>query len=479
MGKTTTTASIGYLLLSLGLTASCSLRAIWQGEPPVTNLHQEDEFFAACQENNLPAVTHYLTVEGVDVNKAYRKAQIEPGTTEAPITVTALQQAVILGHDQIVDALMQAGADVDQTTPSHGSPLLLACQNNNETIINLLLAAQADPNKASSHGYTPLFQASYNGNVRVARLLLEAKAEPNVTEHSGATPLFVASQNNHDEIVSLLLTAGANLNMATNDGATPLFMASQQGHSTIVSLLLNARADPNITNKQGVTPLLIASQGGHAKTVSLLLINTRANPNIASKNGVTPLCMASYWGNDKIVRLLLGAGADTRITARGHTPLLIASQYGYKTIVNLLLDARADPNQARDDGLTPLLLVSWEGKDEIVRLLLDYGADPELGLLKGCCLPRTPLTCARHKKFLTTRPGSEKRKTYNNIITMLSKARAHRPKNSVRSSPTGDIPLGPMGQLSIADQPEKRSTGAVITWPELQYQTIQQSKTTL
>ena len=57
MGKTTEVAFIGSLLLSLGLTASFSLQAIWQGEPPVENPRQEDEFFAACQENNVPAVT--------------------------------------------------------------------------------------------------------------------------------------------------------------------------------------------------------------------------------------------------------------------------------------------------------------------------------------------------------------------------------------------------------------------------------------
>ena len=167
---------------------------------------------------------HYLTVEGVDASKSYKYAWMKPGTTRMTmITVTALQQAVILGHAPIVEALIKAGANVDQATPSHSPPLFIACQNNNDKIVSLLLTAGANPN---------------------------------VARNDGATPLFIASQNGNDKIVSLLLAAQANPNITNNKGITPLFVASQRGHAKIVSLLLNTRADANIASKSGVTPLL-------------------------------------------------------------------------------------------------------------------------------------------------------------------------------------------------------------------------------
>ena len=194
MGKTTTTASMGYLLLSLGLTASFSVSAIWQGEPPLNNVRQEDEFVAACRENNLPAVSHYLTVEGIDPNKTYQCAGIEPGTTRMTmVTTTGLQLATTLGQDTVVDALIQAGADVNQTTLSYGyPPLVIASRKSNEKIVSLLLAAGADPHKSSVDGDMPLFQASWNNSVPIVRRLLRAKTDPNRATKDGETALLMA-----------------------------------------------------------------------------------------------------------------------------------------------------------------------------------------------------------------------------------------------------------------------------------------------
>ena len=279
------------------------------------NVHQEDEFVAACRENNVPAVTHYLTVEGVDANKGYKQTQIEPGTNRVTmVTVTALQLATTLGHDQIVDALIQAGADVDQAyIYQENTPLFtVGYRSYYGKVVSLLLAAEAEP---PMDGHTPLLEASRNGNEQVTRLLLAAKADPNVARDDGVTPLFVACYQGNDKIVNLLLEARANPNMARKDGTTPLWVASDKGNDKIVSLLLGAQADPSIANSQGRTPLFTASLREFPTIVSRLL-EARADPNIADHKGVTPLLIATQQrGNDTVVSLLLDAQADANIAS--------------------------------------------------------------------------------------------------------------------------------------------------------------------
>jgi cytohesin len=154
-------------------------------------------FHAAASHGHLEIV-RLLLERGVDVN-----AQCEGGT--------ALHAAVCTGENNIVEALLAAGANIEA--------------KENQTSQTALLFA-LDPT---------------NPHIEAARLLISRGANVNARSKGGSTPLIFAVCNpDQAEVVSDLIAKGADVNLADNDGQTPLYWAMTQarGHSTIVDLLI-------------------------------------------------------------------------------------------------------------------------------------------------------------------------------------------------------------------------------------------------
>jgi ankyrin repeat protein len=89
--------------------------------------------------------------------------------------------------------------------------LMLACQGNSANIVQLLLQYGADPNTRSENGYSILMAASSFGSVEVLECLLKNKANPNLTRNiDDMTALKLAKTANGDsEKEKLLIKYGA------------------------------------------------------------------------------------------------------------------------------------------------------------------------------------------------------------------------------------------------------------------------------
>ena len=157
---------------------------------------------------------------------------------DTPANREKLWDVAVCGDEAVAQYLIAHGADVDYRDPVNGvTPLFIAAERGHDAIVRALLDAGADKDLAAHDGATPLFIAADNGHDAVVRALLDAGAGKDLADNGGVTPLFIAAQEGYDAVVRTLLDAGADRNKAANDGKTPLSVATERGRTAIADLL--------------------------------------------------------------------------------------------------------------------------------------------------------------------------------------------------------------------------------------------------
>ena len=116
-----------------------------------------------------------------------------------------------------VQAELDKGVDVDVDDYSWGSwgetPLQLAARYSHNEIVELLIDNGADVNAKDVNGNTPLHLAALFGRKEVVELLIANGAAVNVKGGNlGGMPLHHAAFEGHKEIVELLLAKSADVN---------------------------------------------------------------------------------------------------------------------------------------------------------------------------------------------------------------------------------------------------------------------------
>ena len=163
-------------------------------------------------------------------------------------------------------------AGLDQSTP-----LYQAAWHSRIDLVQVLLNGGAEPDKANKEGCTALLLSAQNGNKEMVQLLLDHGADPNKASPKGNTPLHVvAVPDPCTEVVKLLLDRGAQPKKENDFGSTPLHTAAKYGRKEMVQLLLERGADPKKKDEFRWTPLRYAATYGHTEVVELL--HQYANP---------------------------------------------------------------------------------------------------------------------------------------------------------------------------------------------------------
>jgi ankyrin repeat protein len=271
-----------------------------------------------------------------------------------------------------------------------GTPLRNAAAAGHLEIVQLLLERGADPN-LPEEGIAPrghaLYSAVYHGHFDIARLLLERGAFPNQAVESSADALSMAIRRSDQKMIDLLCSYGAarslellayygdlqtaaavlRVNPALADDPEALAYAAENGHEGFVRLLL--RYQPNLARRIAVA----------AKTHALtdVLLQNGMNPSQPDWLGITPLHAFARKGDVENAAFFIDHGAD--LHARDEdicsTPLGWAAKFGKAQLVELLLSRGASPNLAEDPPwATPLSWATRRGYGEIADLLKQKGA---------------------------------------------------------------------------------------------------------
>ena len=142
-----------------------------------------------------------------------------------------------------LDALIAAGADVDERNANGETALYIACEANAVRCANALLDAEADVEMDDDQGVTPLMAACETNAEACVALLLEVRAEHRARDANGATALRYAAVANAVASLVALLDRGAVVDARDFDGRTALMAASRAGAVECVAVLLAAGAD--------------------------------------------------------------------------------------------------------------------------------------------------------------------------------------------------------------------------------------------
>src|SRR6516164_1204818 len=162
----------------------------------------------------------------VEVMRALLDAGAQP-TRWHPEGETPLMAAARTGRVDAVRMLLSRGSFVNAADPfQEETALMWASAEGHQEVVKALLAAGADPNlkahvstlterKNADHpsgGFTALMFAVRNGHADVARALIAAGADVKATNADGATATIVAIANDRFDLAKELLDLGADPN---------------------------------------------------------------------------------------------------------------------------------------------------------------------------------------------------------------------------------------------------------------------------
>jgi uncharacterized protein len=271
----------------------------------------------------------------------------------APIHLAARQ-----GYMNTIQAMLDAGADVNQlTSGDKSSPLLVATINGHFDVAKYLLDRGADPNLAAENGATPLYGAL---NVEWAPKSLypqpRAYLNQKTTYLDLVTALLDKGANPNARLRKKVWYSGYSFDLSGVDeiGATPFWRAAYASDVAAMRLLVEHGADPNIPTIKGAGRPRVADVDREVQDVS-----TRP-PIPVGGPGVPPLVAAA------------GTGYGEGFAANSHrfapTGMMAAVKY-------LIEEVGANVNATDHEGNTALHNAAARGDVEMIQYLVSKGAN--------------------------------------------------------------------------------------------------------
>ena len=325
---------------------------------------------------------------------------------------TALMWAAAQGHPAMLRELLSHGADVnarsnqenwerqvtseprDKWLPPGGlTPLLFAARENCLDCLPVLIEAGADINATTPDGISAVVIALINGHYDVAGALLEAGTDPKLADYTGRTALYAAIDFN---------------TMVKSNRPAPKVLENRLTGLDVARIALEHGADVNARLKRlppyrakldrgndgmlggGTTAFLRAAKAGDLPAMKLLLEHG-ADPLLApTRNGISPLMAAAGLGTSEedttgrqktqaqaieAIQLLLDRGLDIDAQANdGQTAVHGAAMQGFDDVIRFLAAKGAKLDTPDKDGFTPLDVAlgkaggfGFSGKEGVVR----------------------------------------------------------------------------------------------------------------
>jgi ankyrin repeat protein len=280
--------------------------------------------------------------------------------------LTALHIAARQGATRTVQALVDAGADVNQVSADRTTPLVISSINGQLDIAKYLLEHGANPTLDTDAGMTPLFAVlniewapksfypqpraqleQHTTYLDLMKELLDKGADPNArlkrkiwftqynfdllrVDETGATTFWRAAYASDIAAMKLLLQYGADPNIATTKPAGRVRGVEVDREADLKDV---SALPPVPVGGPGIPPLLAAAGAGYAEgfagnahrfaptgmlaAVKFLIEEVGVDVNGRDSDGNTAIHNAASRGDNEMIEYLVSKGADPKAVNRG------------------------------------------------------------------------------------------------------------------------------------------------------------------
>ncbi|MET0582711.1 MAG: ankyrin repeat domain-containing protein [Pseudoxanthomonas sp.] len=349
---------------------------------------------------------------------------------------SALHEAALAGHIEIVGALLGAGADAQGRDEAGRTPWLEAARGGHVSALDALAEAGALASDEDNQGRNALMLACTGESVPAAliRRLLELGVDPDHADQQGKRAVDLAAEAGRWAIVSALdpayslpsAVAESEEEQAPPDRA-PLGLIRDSlqadrydGLEALAKLcsaeelgsllhdpdmvasparlewLLRHGADGEARDSQDDVPVFaLLARGPEALPLLRPLLQRGLSP--AGAGGLSRFLAACLHGNpsmrgaEAFALELLERGADPFAASRsGDPPLSLAVRLGWTRLIDRLLDMGLNRESRDSHGMSALHLATALGREAVLKQLIAKGASPEARAADG----QTPLGVA-------------------------------------------------------------------------------------
>lgn len=258
----------------------------------VENLNAWEPYFFRCRFTG-------------DARSSDWSAEVVVTTAKKPLTGEDIHSAILRQNFSELERILETReAPIDATNKFGHSPLMVAAEKGYVDMMDALVDGGADVNFQNDAGKTALMMAAYGGQRGSVDQLLRSGASFDLRDRGGSTALHWAADSGNTDLIEWMIDRGADVAAVDLNKWTPLLrVAAVGGNREVAGLLVRRGADVNWRDKDGKTAMMMAVINGHQGLVELL---TEHDADITIKNeyGKTAYEMALAMDKVRIIKAL-------------------------------------------------------------------------------------------------------------------------------------------------------------------------------
>ncbi len=273
---------------------------------------------------------------------------------------------------ELIRKLVKICPEIVKSKNKDKSPAIFeAVRTGNKEIVELLLDSGADPNFQDESGYTPLMLSANFGMLEITDLLISRGASLNAINDRAGSPLhMVVIYRQNLNMMKLLISRGANVNILNKYGDPPIRDAVSLEDPKIAFYLIRKGAKIDFVTRDHRNLLHVVEN----PEIAQYLLNKGLDVNAKDDDGSTPLhtLPCRFWSKSlldkhdfkqmEIAKIFVSKGADVNArNSRNETPLIIAAKNGYVFLTRYLISRGAMVDVKDSSGKTPLDYASERG----------------------------------------------------------------------------------------------------------------------